>query len=219
VKHKRRIFQDLKKAQKAARQDHGRSERRLRAETEEDILRPLGINSSAYHVGALAGNAIRRLMEHAEDVAIGVKQKLLACNFEDRNQEVAGFTIGIRLIMLLLDAIYSLLLTKYGKVTDEILKDLAELLELLRVQWVKMQLPMTPKFHCLLRHAASQLKSTGGGLCDLGEDGIERSHQERLKDYSRFAGLKDFQRRTDSQTKMQHIRLMEEIKEKVLKPL
>jgi hypothetical protein len=117
------------------------------------------------------------------------------------------------LVLLLLDATYSLLLTKYGKVTDEILKDLAELLELLRVLWVKMQLPMTPKFHCLLRHAASQLKSTGGGLCDLGEDGIECSHQERLKDYRRFAGLKDFQHRTDSQTKMQHIRLMEEIKE------
>jgi hypothetical protein len=89
VKHKRRIFQDLKKAQKVARQDHGRSERRLRADIEEDILRPLGIDSSAYHGGALAGNAIRRLVEHAEDVAIGVKQKLLACNFEDRNQEVA----------------------------------------------------------------------------------------------------------------------------------
>jgi hypothetical protein len=115
--------------------------------------------------------------------------------------------------LLLLDAIYSLLLTKYGKVTDKIPDDLAKLLELLRVQWVKMQLPMTPKFHCLLRHAVSQLKSTGGGLCDLGEDGIERSHQERLRDMRRVAGLKDFQRRTDSQTKMQHIRQMAEMKE------
>jgi hypothetical protein len=116
-------------------------------------------------------------------------------------------------VLLLLDAIYSLLLTKYGKVTDKIPDDLAKLLELLRVQWVKMQLPMTPKFHCLLRHAVSQLKSTGGGLCDLGEDGIERSHQERLKDNRRLAGLKDCRRRTDSQTKMQHIRQMQEVKE------
>jgi type II secretory pathway component HofQ len=29
----------------------------------------------------------------------------------------------------------------------------------------------------------------------------------------RFTGLEDFQRRTESQTKMQHIRLMKEIKE------
>jgi hypothetical protein len=96
-------------------------------------------------------------MEHAEDVAMGVKLKLLACNFEDRKQEVEDFTSGIRVVLLLLDAIYSLLLTKYGKVTAEILDELAGLLELLRVQWVKMQLPMTPKFNCLLRHAVSQL--------------------------------------------------------------
>jgi hypothetical protein len=56
-------------------------------------------------------------------------------------------------------------------------------------------------------------ESTGGGLCDLGEDGIERSHQERLKDNRRLAGLKDCRRRTDSQTKMQHIRQMQEVKE------
>ncbi len=74
-------------------------------------------------------------MEHAEDIAMGVvKQKLLACNFKDRKQEVEDFTAGIRLVLLLLDAIYSLLLTKYGKVTAEILDSLAQLLELLRAQ-------------------------------------------------------------------------------------
>jgi hypothetical protein len=31
-----------------------------------------------------------------------------------------------------------------------ILEELAELLEWLRRQWVKMKLPMTPKLHCLL---------------------------------------------------------------------
>ena len=68
-------------------------------------------------------------------------------------------------------------MTKYGMVTPMILQDLSELLNLLRQQWVKMKLPMTPKFHCLLRHAVLQLESTRGGLGDLGEDGIERSHQ------------------------------------------
>jgi hypothetical protein len=34
----------------------------------------------------------------------------------------------------------------------------------------------------LPRHTLRQLEATGGGLGDLGEDGIERSHQERLKD-------------------------------------
>jgi hypothetical protein len=97
-------------------------------------------------------------------------------------------------------------------VTPKILKDLEDLLELLRRQWVKMKLLMTPKFHCLLRHTLRQLEATGGGLGDLGEDGIERSHQERLKDNRRMTGLRDFRRRTDSQAKMQFIRSMDAVK-------
>jgi hypothetical protein len=151
-------------------------------------------------------------MEHLDGVAMGVKQKLLECKFEDSEKE-EQFTSGIRVVLLLLDATYSLLLTKYWKVTAKILADLAELLELLRAQWVKTQLPMTPKFNCLLWHAVSQLASAGGGLCDLGEDGIERSRQERWKDNRRVTGLKDFRRRNDAQTKMQHIHQMAEIKE------
>jgi hypothetical protein len=76
-----------------------------------------------------------------------------------------------------------------------------------------MKLPMTPKFHCLLRHGVLELKTSEGGLGDLGEDGIERSHQERLKDNRRMTGLRDFTRRTNSQAKMQFIRGLDVIKE------
>jgi hypothetical protein len=60
-------------------------------------------------------------------------------------------------------------------VTPEILRDLAEFLGLLRRQWVKLKLSMTPKFHCLLlRHAVLQLETSGGGLGDLGEDVLSK---------------------------------------------
>ena len=97
-------------------------------------------------------------------------------------------------------------MTKYRMITEEIITNLEELLELLRLQWVKMGLPMTPKFHILLKHALAQLRESNGGLSDLAEDYIERSHQERLKDSRRIAGLRTFERRTDSQVKMQYIR-------------
>jgi hypothetical protein len=71
---------------------------------------------------------------------------------------------------------------------------------------------MTPKFHCLLRHTLRQLEATGGGLGDLGEDDIERRHQERLKDNRRMTVLRDFRRRTDSQAKMQFILSMDAVK-------
>jgi hypothetical protein len=96
--------------------------------------------------------------------------------------------------------------------TPKILKELENLLELLRRHWVNMKLPMTPTYYCLLRHALRQLKVTTGGLGDLGEDGIERSHQERLKDNRRMTGLRDFERRTSPQAKMQFIRSMDAIK-------
>jgi hypothetical protein len=187
-------------------------DRRLRAGIEEDILTPLGVESGSYHGGALNGNAIRRLMEHAEGIEIGVKRKLDDLNIEGREAESEELTKNFRVVLVLLDAIYSLLLTKYGMVKPDILEDLEEFLELLRRQWVKMKLPMTPKFHCLLRHALRQLEATGGGLGDLGENGIERSYQERLKDNRRMTGLRDFGRRTNSQAKMQFIRSMDAIK-------
>jgi hypothetical protein len=85
-----------------------------------------------------------RLMEHADGIAIGVKQKLSECHIAGRETEIENLTSNFRVVLLLLDAIYPLLLTKYGMATPEILRELDELLELLRRQWVNMRLPMTP---------------------------------------------------------------------------
>ena len=81
---------------------------RLRAEIEEDTLKPLGIESSTYHGGALAGNAIQRLMEEAEGIAIEVNQKLQECEIDGRDDEIVALTTNIRILLLLLDAVYSL---------------------------------------------------------------------------------------------------------------
>ena len=67
---------------------------------------------------------------------------------------------------------------------------------------------MTPNFSILLKYALLQLRETNGWLSDLVEDYIERSrqgHQEHLKDSKRMAGLRTFDRWTDSETKIQHI--------------
>jgi hypothetical protein len=93
----------------------------VRAEIENAILTPLGVESSSYHGGALNGNAICRLMEHAEGIEISIKQKLVERCFEGRQNEIKDLTKNFRVVLVLLDAIYSLLLTKYGMVTQEIL--------------------------------------------------------------------------------------------------
>jgi hypothetical protein len=74
LKVRRSLLRDLKKKDKNSKKTSKRVDRRLRAAIEEDILTPLGVESSSYHGGALNGNAIRRLMEHAEGIEIGVKR-------------------------------------------------------------------------------------------------------------------------------------------------
>jgi hypothetical protein len=103
---------------------------------------PLGVESSSYHGGDLNGNAIRRLMEHTDGTATGVKQKLRECGIASRADEIDVLTANFRVVLLLLNGIDSLLLTKHGMVTPEILRNLTELLELLRKQWVKMGFPI-----------------------------------------------------------------------------
>jgi hypothetical protein len=73
LKVRRSLLRDLKKKTKFKKTSK-RVDRRLRAAIEEDILTPLGVESSSYHGSALSGNAIRRLMEHAEGIEIGVKR-------------------------------------------------------------------------------------------------------------------------------------------------
>jgi hypothetical protein len=53
----------------------------------EDVLTPLGVESSSYHGGALNVNAIRRLMEHAGGIEIGIKQHLDGCCIAGRETE------------------------------------------------------------------------------------------------------------------------------------
>ncbi len=48
-------------------------------------------------------------------------QNSRTCSFKEREQKVDDFTSGIRVVLLFLDASYSLLLTKDGQVTDETL--------------------------------------------------------------------------------------------------
>jgi hypothetical protein len=57
----------------------------------------------------------------------------------------------------LLDGIFPLLLTKRGMVTPAVLDALEKRLELAPVNWAKMELSMTPKWHMLLNHSMQLL--------------------------------------------------------------
>jgi hypothetical protein len=44
-------------------------------------------------------------MEHADGIALGVKQKLEECHIADRETEIKDLTTNFRIVLLLLDGI------------------------------------------------------------------------------------------------------------------
>ncbi len=112
----------------------------------------------------------------------------------------------------LLDGIFSLLNTKRGAVTAEIVETLKKRLELARKKWDDIGLSMTPKWHMLLAHAIELLMRTGGGLIEMGEDRIERAHQLRERDRQRYSRLRSIKKMKASQAKFQNLRMDPTIK-------
>jgi hypothetical protein len=112
----------------------------------------------------------------------------------------------------LLDGTFSLLNTKRGAVTAEIVEKLKERLELARKKWDDMGLSMTPKWHVLLAHAVEMPLRTGGGLIEMGFDRIERAHQLRERDRQRHSRLRNIQMMKASQAKFQNLRMDPTIK-------
>ena len=75
-------------------------------------------------------------------------------------------------VLVLLDLVMSLLATKRGCVTQDILDSCRNSLLALKLSWYHCGLSFTPKFHVLLEHAVPFLEQTGG-FADMGEDRIE----------------------------------------------
>ena len=108
----------------------------------------------------------------------------------------------------LLDGIFSKYHTKRGNVTGELLCALELELETARLEWHRMGLSNTPKWHMILDHAIQQLRRIGG-FRDMLEDAIERSHQQRVADEARLVRLRNEKEVKRSQCKFQNARMIQ----------
>ena len=144
----------------------------------------------------MEGPSIRTLFQKAPEVFTEIKEHLkqlpkiieveghIVIPVDDKEIKQACKDHGE--MTVLLDSIFSKLLTKRGCVSDEMLESLAGELRTAMKKWIHMGLSLTPKFHILLAHALRQLKRLRG-FSDMLEDTIERSHQYRVKDEARLA--------------------------------
>jgi hypothetical protein len=114
------------------------------------------------------------------------------------------------ILFVLLDAIFSLLNTPRGKVTNVVIEQLENRLAGILTEWNRLGLSFTPKFHVLLNHSLCQLRRMEG-FHDMGEDCIERSHQYRMQHEARLMRLRNKGLKMDSQAKFQGLKHIKEI--------
>jgi hypothetical protein len=117
---------DLHKAQ-------GRREKALRNAIEQHIFKDYFVTVSSYHDGDMEGNSMRRLMrqgtEILEEVATFVKGWLIIATVEDEDMEednisddeVDSVCQAFARILVLLDKIFSMLMTPREQVTVELM--------------------------------------------------------------------------------------------------
>jgi hypothetical protein len=126
------------------------------------------------------------------------------------NEEIDAICKDHGVLFVLLDAIFSLLNTPRGKVTEEVLEQLESRLSFILTEWNRLGLSFTPKFQVLLNHSLCQLRRMKG-FHDMGEDCIERSHQDRMRNEARLMRLRNKGLKMDSQTNFQGLKLNKEI--------
>jgi hypothetical protein len=204
----------------------GRREKPLWQGIEENVLSKWYVAISSYHGGDMQGPSARRMLINGdkifEAIAEYIKEDITPQQPSDEqiesvqliaeNQEIEYVCEGLGVVAVLLDSVFSLLSTPRGKVTDAIVSKLESQLDKLHVHWCRLGLSMTLNVHTLLNHAVSQLVQTGG-FNDMGEDIIERSHQDRIRKEARLIQLRNKEMKMASQAKFQGLKLVKEIQD------
>ena len=110
-------------------------------------------------------------------------------NFKATDDEIRTTCNDFGEILVLLDGAISMVNTKRGKVSDELIRNLADRLQCILCEWNHLNFSITPKLHVLLNHSISQLKETNG-FADMGEDVLECAHQARVRHKERMLRLR-----------------------------
>ena len=116
---------------------------------------------SSYHGGEMEGPSVRRLMCNGKEVFSAIETFLLDTNISENflvsHSDIHSCCHDYGSIFLLLDSAISLLNTRRGHVTDNIVSTLQERLQLLSTEWIRINFSITPKLYILLNHSIPQL--------------------------------------------------------------
>ena len=164
----------------------------------------------------MEGPSIRRMMANGVELFSQIAE-LIKSTMEQSNthptithKEIDDHCSSFGRLSVLLDGVFSKINTKRGGVTDSLIVELEKQLELARVEWDRVGLSLTHKWHLLMDHVVELLRITGG-FVDMGEDVLERFHQTRVRDESRLNRLRNEGVVKNAQAKIQHTRMIHDV--------
>ena len=146
-----------------------------------EILEQSKIRKQAFHGGAMNGVACRRLLDDIEIIFPKVRDLAHERANLNRNRttliehdKIDDILDQFLSIFQTLDVVFALL--RLVDPTEEEMSNMEKIIDQLRMQWKKLELHETPKFHILTTHTLMQVRLFGG-ISDLAEDFVEKSHQ------------------------------------------
>jgi hypothetical protein len=212
MKDMKTVYDKAKDVEKTVRGEKKRSEKPVIASIEK-IWAKFNMKVSVYHGRDLEGNSLRTYLGKSKEILIdniapflkSWRDEQQSSDIKDvSNEEVDEVCTAHARLLSLLDQLFAILGMERGKVDDAVVKKFNEVIELMRVKWLEMELPLTLKWHLLLNHSLTQLVALNG-FADMSEDRIERYHQlrERLRDRTRR--ITDKIKVANTQAKLQQI--------------
>jgi len=152
----------------------------------EDIFQKYYITKPYYHGGKYNGKGMCTFMTESQEIMADIQDMILTIPQEDRcsNEEVAEYTSRFKHCLQVFDYIFSKARLPSGSVTPQDVENLRPFVVTALKLYRELGLSISPKPHAVEDHLCEQLIRLKG-IGDLGEDFVEKSHQDGIRKESK----------------------------------
>ncbi len=180
-----------KNIERKQKQELGKNDRAV-LQSVERVLRAHSIEKPYCHGGLYNGKAMNRLMTCSQTLMHDIQNVLLDAPVHATrcsDDEIISWAEKFANILKVFDEVFSISRTPSGQLTGEQGRILMLRVEESLRLWRGLSLNVTPKVHAVEDHLCQQVCRLNG-IGDLGEDFLEQSHQEGIKDHARSKNAK-----------------------------
>jgi hypothetical protein len=215
MQQSKKVIKEKKDSKKEYKAQIGRPRRDVLLKVEK-ILRQNRIEKPYYHGGLYNRKAMNKLMTNSQKIMEEINVMLMEIPTEDRcsDEEVLETMGWFTNNLSVFDGLFSLARTPSGLIGEEDINKLQDLVTLALQLWRGLDMSVTPKVHAIkdhLVHEIMRFKRIG----DLGEDFVERSHQDGIRQQSQSKNAKKRVDEANQHCRCEHKQTHPSVMEKV----